>query len=256
MTHTLDSIQKIARFRAVIEYDGSNYYGFQRQRNEFPTVQGELERALGQLARRPVAVTGAGRTDSGVHALGQVISFTIEWRHGIGALKRAINTNLPGDIVVKDVEEATAIFHPRYDARRRAYQYMVYNATDRSPLRRLYSWNIQRPLDLDGMNEAAKLLVGVHDFASFGLPPQGKNTVRELFEARWRKSNEYLLFDVEANAFLYRMVRSLVGSLVNVGLQKWCVADFEGAFHACNRNRSAAAAPPQGLYLASISYED
>ena len=256
MTHSLGTLQKIARYRALIEYDGTNYYGYQRQREEFRTVQGELERVLGRLAREPVAVTGAGRTDSGVHALGQVISFTIEWRHGVDALKRALNTDLPGDIVAYHVEEATAMFHPRYDARRRAYQYMVYNAPIRSPLRRLHSWNIRQPLDLNSMNEAAAFLVGEHDFATFGLPPQGKNTVRELFEAQWRRSNEYLSFSVVANAFLYRMVRSLVGSLVNVGLQKWSVADFLEAFYACDRNRSAAAAPPQGLYLASISYEE
>ena len=256
MTHTLGPLQKIARYRALIEYDGTDYYGYQRQREEFRTIQGELERVLGRLARKPVAVTGAGRTDSGVHALGQVISFTIEWRHGVDALKRALNADLPGDIVAYHVEEATATFHPRYDARRRAYQYVVHNAPIRSPLRRLHSWNIRQPLDLNGMNEAAAFLVGEHDFATFGLPPQGKNTVRELFEARWRQSNEFLLFSVVANAFLYRMVRSLVGSLVNVGLQKWRVADFAEAFHACDRNRSAAAAPPQGLYLASISYEE
>ncbi len=106
------------------------------------------------------------------------------------------------------------------------------------------------------MNEASALLIGVHDFATFGLPPQGKNTVRELFDACWQMHNEFVVFTVAANAFLYRMVRSLVGSLVNVGLRNWQVADFETALYACDRNRSAPAAPPQGLYLTSISYDE
>ncbi len=244
----------MTRYRALIEYDGTDYYGFQRQREGFPTIQGELESALNQLVNDPVPVTGAGRTDSGVHGLGQVVSFTIEWRHGVDALNRALNANLPGDIAVRSVEESSHTFHPRYDARRRAYRYLIYNASRRSPLRRRHSWHVRRPLDLDSMNEAALLLLGEHDFVTFGLPPQGDNTVRELFQARWQKNGEFLEFTVEANAFLYRMVRSLVGSLVAVGTNNWQVDDFAAAFHACDRNRSAAAAPPQGLYLALITY--
>ena len=244
----------MTRYRALIEYDGTDYYGFQRQREEFPTIQGELESALSQLVRKPVMITGAGRTDSGVHALGQVVSFTIEWRHGVAALNRALNAKLPGDIAALTVAETSPTFHPRYDARRRAYRYIIYNVPVRSPLRRLRSWHVRQPLELDAMNEAASLLVGVHDFVTFGMPPQGDNTVRELLQANWRRNGEFLEFGIEANAFLYRMVRSLVGSLVAVGSQNWRVADFAAAFHACDRNQSAAAAPPQGLYLASITY--
>lgn len=242
------------RYRALIEYDGQNYFGFQRQREGFPTIQGELESVLSSLARQPVSVTGAGRTDSGVHALGQVVSFTIEWRHEADALARALNANLPRDIAVLSVVETPLGFHPRYDARRRAYKYLVYSAPVRSPLRRMRSWYVSRTLDVERMNEAASFLPGVHDFATFGLPPQGENTVREVFSAGWQSSGACLEFNIEANAFLYRMVRSLVGSLVVVGLQSWQVSDFEAAMAACDRNRSAAAAPPQGLYLASITY--
>jgi tRNA pseudouridine38-40 synthase len=244
----------MTRYRALIEYDGTNYYGFQRQREGFPTIQGQLESVLSQLVRKPVSITGAGRTDSGVHALGQVVSFTIEWRHGVGALQRALNANLPGDIAAQSVEETSSTFHPRYDARRRAYRYLIYNAPVRSPLRRMQSWHIRQSLALDVMNEAAALLLGEHDFVTFGLPPQGENSVREIHQASWNRKGEVLEFFVEANAFLYRMVRSLVGSLVAVGTQNWSVADFAAALQACDRNRSAAAAPPQGLYLASITY--
>lgn len=246
----------MTRFRALVEYDGTNYCGFQRQRRGFSTIQGELEGVLAQLAQQPVSVTGAGRTDSGVHALGQVISFTIEWRHGADALQRALNANLPEDIAILSVEETSPSFHPRFDARRRAYLYLVYNRPVRSPLHRRRSWHIGRPLDLGKMNEAAASLVGQQDFGTFGLPPQGDSTVREIFAARWRQEAPYLAFDIEANAFLYRMVRSLVGSLVSVGTGAWTVDDFIRALRACDRNRSAAAAPPQGLYLASITYEN
>ena len=254
MTQSLGHLPEVTRYRALIEYDGTNYYGFQRQREGVSTVQGELESAISELVRKPVMISGAGRTDSGVHALGQVVSFTIEWRHGVAALNRALNANLPGDIAALSVEETSPEFHPRYDARRRAYRYLVYNAPVRSPLRRLHSWHVRQTLELDAMNEAAALIEGVHDFVTFGLPPQGDNTIRQLFQAYWHSSGEFVEFSVEANAFLYRMVRSLVGSLVAVGTQNWRVADFAAAFQARDRNRSAAAAPPQGLYLASITY--
>ncbi len=246
----------LTRYRARVEYDGTNYCGFQRQRDGFLTIQGELERVLSHLARRSLSITGAGRTDSGVHAFGQVISFTIEWRHGEGALQRAMNANLPEDIAVRSLEKTDDSFHPRFDARRRAYLYYLYNGAVRSPLHRKHSWHVARQFDLDEMNEAAAALIGQQDFATFGLPPQGVSTVREIFEARWYERAPYLVFHVEANAFLYRMVRSLVGSLVSVGTGAWTTADFLAALQARNRNRSAAAAPPQGLYLASITYEE
>ena len=246
----------MTRFRAQVEYDGKNYCGFQRQKDGFSTIQGELERVLTNLVQSPVSITGAGRTDSGVHALGQVISFTIEWRHAAGALQRAMNANLPQDIAVKKLEETADSFHPRFDARRRSYLYRVFNNPVRSPIHRDRSWHIPRRLDLDEMNKAAVFLIGQNDFATFGLPPQGESTVREVFKAEWQEEAPFLVFHVEANAFLYRMVRSLVGSLVAVGTGFWSTADFYAAFQERDRNSSAAAAPPQGLYLASIVYED
>ena len=246
----------VARYCAQLEYDGTNYCGFQRQRSGFPTIQGEVERVLTNLAQRSVSITGAGRTDSGVHALGQVISFTIEWRHGAGALQRAINANLPEDIAVKYLEETTLSFHPRFDAQRRSYLYRVYNEPVRSPLHRGGSWHVARRLDLNEMNKAAASLVGQNDFATFGLPPQGESTVREVFSAGWHDDAPFWVFQIEANAFLYRMVRSIVGSLVAVGSGSWTADDFKAALQAQDRKRSAAAAPPQGLYLASIVYKD
>ncbi len=244
------------RYRAIIEYDGTEYYGFQRQRDTQPTVQGELEKAITHLAQQTSSVLGAGRTDSGVHALGQVISFDLDWSHGINALQRAINANLPADIVILQLEQASLTFHPRYDAQRRSYAYHIFNAMVRSPVRRFRSWHVRQPLDVEKMNQAARYLLGRHDFGTFGQPPQGENRVRELFQAEWQQDREFLLFTIEANAFLYRMVRSLVGSLKLVGDGSWTVEDFVAAFRSCDRSRSGSVAPPQGLYLKSVTYGD
>ena len=246
----------VTRYRAQVEYDGTRYCGFQRQKDEFPTIQGEIERVLTNLVQRPISISGAGRTDSGVHALGQVISFTIEWRHSANALQCAINANLPEDIAVKHLQETADSFHPRFDAQRRRYLYLIYNEPVRSPLYRSRSWHVARQLELADMNEASASLIGQQDFATFGLTPEGENSVREVFLANWHEEAPFLVFEIEANAFLYRMVRRLVGSLVAVGTGVWTVDDFKMAIQEKDRSRSAAAAPPQGLYLASIDYKD
>ncbi len=244
------------RYKALIEYDGTAYFGFQRQRQEHPTIQGEIETALNNLAHQPITILGAGRTDSGVHASGQTISFDVDWRHGSEALQRAINANLPADIVVLQLNQVSSTFHPRFDAKRRGYTYRIYNGPVRSPIRRFTSWHVRQSLEVDKMNQAAQQLLGWHDFATFGQPPQGENTEREIFQAQWRREDEFVLFDIEANAFLYRMVRSLVGSLKLVGDGAWTVEDFGRAFRSCDRSQSGMVAPPQGLCLVSVIYED
>lgn len=245
------------RFRAVVEYDGTDFAGFQRQRDEFRTVQGELESALAQLRQGPVSILAAGRTDSGVHATGQIISFDLNWKHPLDKLLLAVNTNLPWDVSIRKVEQAEADFHPRYDAKRRAYRYQIEICEDRArrPLTRNRTWQLFHPLNLDAMNKAAGYLVREMDFATFGMPPQGNNTVREIFAAEWTQSENNLTFYIEANAFLYRMVRSITGSLKRVGDGSWSVNDFKNALEAIDRKRSAAAAPAWGLYLVSVTYD-
>lgn len=245
-------------FRATVEYDGTDYFGFQRQRTGVPSIQAELEKALAQIVGHPVRVTGAGRTDTGVHALGQVISFTIEWpdRHGPAALQRAINTNLSPDVAVNDLMETSPGFHPRFDARRRTYEYHILNVPVRRPLWRRHAWHVAQVLETVQMNEASALLIGVHDFATFGRAPVGENTVREVYAAEWRRADHLVTFRICANAFLYRMVRSLVGSLKEVGSGKWSVDAFAAALAARERKESATAAPAHGLYLISVEYDD
>jgi tRNA pseudouridine38-40 synthase len=244
------------RYKALIEYDGTDYFGFQRQRDGQPTIQEKLEQAVSLLASQPKSIVGAGRTDSGVHALGQVIGFDLDWRHGISALREAMNANLPADIAVLQVDEASPDFHPRFSARRRAYEYHIYNADIRSPIRRSRSWHVRRSLDVARMETAAASLIGIQDFATFGTPPQGDNSVRQVFTATWRQRNELIIFFIEANAFLYRMVRSLVGSLKVVGEGRCTVEEFVNLLCARDRQLAGTVAPAHGLYMAKVTYDD
>jgi tRNA pseudouridine38-40 synthase len=244
------------RVRVIVAYDGTDYSGFQRQDNAV-TVQEALEAALAQVSgldRSAVAILAAGRTDAGVHALGQVVAFDTAWRHGLGDLHRALNAVLPADIAVLKVEETTSDFHPRYDARSRRYRYSIYNTSIRSPLERRYSLHVAAPLDVEAMQRAAQLLVGERDFATFGQPPQGDNTVRQVLEAEWGGETPRLHFDIEANGFLYRMVRSIVGTLFQVGRGERDVEAFEAALAARDRDQAGPTAPPQGLCLVKVRY--
>ena len=241
------------RVRAVVAYDGTDYQGFQRQTNG-PTVQEALESAATQVAQESITVLAAGRTDAGVHAEGQVIAFDTTWRHPVEELQRALNATLPSDVAVREVEQAESVFHPRFDARSRSYRYTIYNRPVRSPLNRRTSLHVRRQLDADAMREAARVLVGEHDFATFGQPPQGDNTVRKVHRAEWSSKPGWLHFDIEANGFLYRMVRSLVGTMLVVGSGRMTVGSFTQAFSERDRGKAGPTAAPHGLCLIEVKY--
>jgi tRNA pseudouridine38-40 synthase len=241
------------RVRAIVAYDGTDYGGFQRQANA-PTVQATLEAALAQVTQGAVSVLAAGRTDAGVHAAGQVIAFDTAWRHGLGDLQRALNAVLPADIAVLEIAEAAAGFHPRYSAHSRRYRYTLYNARVRWPLARWRSLHVADPLDVALMQDAAQALVGEHDFAAFGRPPRGQVTVRRVLAAEWRGEPPWLTFDIEANAFLYRMVRSIVGTLLRVGRGKMGVEDFAAVLAAGDRSLAGPTVPPHGLCMLEVKY--
>jgi tRNA pseudouridine38-40 synthase len=241
--------------RAVVAYDGTEYSGFQWQKNA-PTIQAELEKALERLTQRPTRIVAAGRTDAGVHARGQVIAFDPTWRHGLGDLQRGMNALLPDQIAVRDVGEAPPDFHPRFDAVRRRYQYAIHNAAVRNPLVHRYSLHVSRELAVAEMEEAARLLVGRRDFLAFGSPPQGNNSVREIFAARWRAAGEMLSFEIEADAFLYRMVRMIVGTLLRVGYGSMTVAEFGDVLETRDRNGAGPAVAARGLVLEAVLYPD
>lgn len=254
------------RVRAVVSYDGTEYAGFQRQ-VDVPTIQEAIERALAEIGGGAVRIIGAGRTDAGVHAAGQVIAFDISWRHGVEALQRALNAVLPGDIAVSEIREASLEFHPRFDAQRRWYRYRVFNGARQWPMARRFSLHMPYELDVGAMQAAAVELVGEHDFATFGRPPQGDVTVRRVFSAGWRGEEDaggpfgsdlaggtMLRFDIEANAFLYRMVRSIVGTLLDVGQGRMAVSEFKHALAARERGEAGQTALPQGLCLMRVTY--
>ena len=244
------------RFRAVVEYDGTRYHGFQLQARE-PTVQGALEKALAAIVQEEVRVTGAGRTDAGVHAKGQVIHFDlVGWKHSVKDLHRALNALLPQDIVVISLAPASPDFHARFSALSREYRYTVLNQSLRSPLRGRFAYHFPRPLNVRAMNEAARFLIGERDFASFGQPTGRGGTVRRVYEARWTREEPFVHFDIVANAFLRGMVRSLVGTMLRVGTGELSPADFQDILQARDRRRAGPSAPPQGLCLMRVNYED
>ena len=249
----------MARYRATVEYDGTDFLGFQIQA-QGRTVQGELEKALARVTQRPVRVLGAGRTDAGVHATGQVIAFDAPWRHQTEDLHRALNAVLPSDIAVRDLEVTHSAFHPRFDAKRRRYRYTIVNQPVRSPLWARYAHHVAEPLQVERMRVASRQLVGTHDFAAFGKPTQGDITVREVMQAEWfvehhrYATGPVLIFEITANAFLYRMVRTIVGTLLRVGRGELKAGDITALLKARDRAATGPPAPACGLCLVAVEY--
>lgn len=243
------------RVKAIVTYDGTDYGGFQRQKNA-PSIQAALEAALEKLTGVPTRLLAAGRTDAGVHAEGQVIAFDTAWRHTLAELQRGFNALLPQQIAVRALTPVAQTFHPRYDALRRRYRYTIYRGAVRNPLVVRYSLHVARDLNLEAMQSAARLLVGPHDFSAFGSPPAGVSTVREVYHASWLAQDAWLYFDIEANAFLYRMVRMLVGTLLRVGYSRLTSDDFGEILKTANRLKAGPSVAPNGLCLTEVVYAD
>ena len=213
-----------------------------------------MEKTLKTIIKRPVRIIGAGRTDSGVHASGQVIAFDLEWSHQLEALQKALNVNLPQDVAVVSLTTTDSNFHPRFDALSRQYRYTILNQPVRDVLRRRYTMLVRQPLNLSIMQEAGQLFLGQQDFASFGRPPQGDNTVRTITQIDWAVSGAEIKFEITANAFLYRMVRNIVGTLIQVGLGNLTPAEVEAILLARDRSQGAVPALPSGLCLVKVNY--
>jgi tRNA pseudouridine38-40 synthase len=242
--------------KLTIAYRGTDFFGWQRQA-EKRTVQECLEQALAQLWGRKIDLQGSGRTDTGVHALGQVASFNAPRLHNAVVLQRALNANLPRDVRVMKCRLVPPSFHARFDAVEKTYRYLVLNAAVQSPFTLGTHWHVPRPLDLAAMRRAARALLGEHDFASFTSNPgyeRSRGTVRTLRRASISRSEDLLTFHFTSNGFLYRMVRNFVGGLVKVGLGKLAVADFERILHSRSRAEAPPNGPACGLYLVSVSY--
>ncbi|HUH98425.1 MAG TPA: tRNA pseudouridine(38-40) synthase TruA [Anaerolineales bacterium] len=246
----------MARYKLILAYDGTAFSGSQRQAKH-RTVQGELEKALRQLGWPGRSVTLAGRTDTGVHASGQVAAFDFEWQHGLEHLRAALNANLPVEIAVTEAEVAGGKFHPRFDAKSRRYRYRLYCQTVRDPLREKMAWRIWPPVSGEGLVETAKILLGRHDFSAFGSPSREQSsTVRTVLDSAWQRSGDEWQYEVRADAFLYRMVRRLV--FVQVAVAQGKVLK-ETVAEALERPRSkkeipAGLAPAHGLTLVEVAY--
>lgn len=244
--------------RLTLAYDGTDFVGFGLQR-QGRTVQGELEAALAATLEEPVRVTPGGRTDSGVHARGQVISFHTTSRLPAEAIQRALNARLPEDVVVLEAGEAPPGFDARRCARRRHYEYRILRSRWRDPFWRRYAWHLPGDLDEVAMREASALLIGRHDFGCFATHlaegPRPRSTERTVERAEWRREGDHLIFTVSADGFLRHMARAMVGSLVLVGQGRWSPLDLEAALRSGDRRLGGRTAPPQGLTLMRIDYD-
>ena len=239
-----------------MEYDGTHYHGFQLQAS-LPTIQGEIETALFELVGERTRVMAASRTDAGVHAKGQVVSFRTGSTLPLLTFVKGLNYYLPGDIAVKMAYKVDDSFNVRRDALSREYNYYILNSPTRSPIRRSFSYLVVGHLDIEAMNRACQALAGEHDFASFAtcLDAETKGTVRSVYKAQVEKEDsELVVFGMKANSFLPHQVRNTVGALIGVGLGKMSIDEFRGIMEAKNPGLAGPTAPACGLCLTRVNY--
>jgi tRNA pseudouridine38-40 synthase len=245
--------------KLTVAYDGTAYAGWQIQLGQ-RTLQETFERAIATVTGEPVRITASGRTDAGVHALGQVIGFRTECPLPSDILRRALNAELPRDVAVLDVAEAPEGFHATRDARRKRYRYVIDNGPVRDVFRRRYAWCYPAALDVEAMDRAARCLLGTHDFSSFeSSGAERKTSVRTIYDIFVRRGDGaysgMVLIEVEANGFLYNMVRAIVGSLIRVGRAAQAESWLAEVVAARDRRLAGQTAPPQGLFLVQVEYD-
>ncbi|OGO30507.1 MAG: tRNA pseudouridine(38-40) synthase TruA [Chloroflexi bacterium RBG_16_56_11] len=240
----------------VVEYDGTAYHGSQLQKNA-PTIQGEIEKALKKLTGNRIRIKSASRTDAGVHARGQVVSFRTDAALPLKAFVDGLNHYLPGDIAVKEACRANGPFDVRRGAVSREYRYCIFNNPTRSPLQRGFSSRVGGALDTEAMGRACRALVGRHDFASFvssAETARTKRTVRNVFKAEITRQGDMITFDMAADSFLPHQVRNTVGALIRVGQGRMTVDEFSGMVEARTPGLAGPTAPAEGLCLMRVNY--
>jgi len=244
----------MAPYKVIIAYDGTGFFGFQRQ-VDVRTVQGEIEKALRMISWKEKSILFSGRTDTGVHAEGQVISFHLDWNHSEQDMLNGLNSYLPEDISATGIKVAKAHFHPRFDAVQRTYRYQIYHSNYRNCLLDRYHWRVWPRVDILDLENAAEKFIGVYDFKHFGNPPNEKSTtIRMIKKADWeRKENGIIHFHITANAFLYHMVRRIIYVLVKTAQKKIDPELIEEALGGRNRIPDGIA-PANGLFLEKIEY--
>jgi tRNA pseudouridine38-40 synthase len=240
-------------YKVEISYDGTNFYGFQRQINQ-RSIQEELETKLSILCNEKIEIVGSGRTDRYVHALQQVFNFKVSHELNLYHFKHAINISLANDIHVNDIYLINNDFHARYDATQKHYQYRI-NIGEYDVFKANYYWQIKDELDFSLMKEASLLLIGVKDFRAFSSALDNQDTIREIFNIEISLSNNIILIDFYGNGFLKYMVRKLVMILIDVGRHKKSLSDVNEILLTQNKNSYSQIAPAHGLYLMEVSYE-
>ena len=242
------------RIKLTVAYDGTNYYGWQKQPDAV-TVEEVVNRELTRLLQEPIEVIGASRTDSGVHALGNVAVFDTDTRIPPEKISYALNARLPKDIVIQDSKEVPPDFHPRRTDCVKTYEYRILNTRFPVPTMRLYAHYVYKPLDVEKMQAAAAFLVGEHDFASFcSAGSQVKETVRTIYRLDLKREGNMVSFQVEGNGFLYNMVRIIAGTLIEVGIGSYPPERVREMLEAKDRIRCGPKAPACGLTLVGIRY--
>ena len=244
----------MARYKVILTYDGTEFQGFQRQ-VEVRTVQASVESALRSIGWQNSTILAAGRTDTGVHASGQVIAFDLAWDHSPRELRNALNANLPVDIAARLVESVEIDFHPRFSAAARRYRYRLFCDKVRQPMRERFVWRVWPPVSLEALQEAAKHLIGKHDFSAFGAPPHpGGSTIRNIFASTWTYDENEFVFEILGNAFLYHMVRRLVSLQVEIGQGKRKAQEIIGFLGNMRKELVQGLAPAHGLILEEVVY--
>jgi tRNA pseudouridine38-40 synthase len=253
-------VEDLRTLKLTLAYDGTRLVGWQRQA-EGESVQGLLESALARLQGASVAVHGAGRTDAGVHALGQVASAEVTLAHDTGTILRALNGQLPPEVRVLRVDEAPSRFHARFSAKAKSYRYLIANTAVQSPFARPWSWHVPEPLDLDAMNAAAAAIVGRHDFAAFqSTGGDVATTVRVIGRSSFAPhaagadGEPLLAYEIDGDGFLRHMVRALVGTLVEVGRGARTPESVRALLDGGSRSDAGPTAPPHGLFLVGVEY--
>lgn len=241
-------------YKMTVQYDGTRYSGWQRQGNTASTIQAKIEQCLSRLLSEEIEISGSGRTDAGVHALGQVVNFRSEKRLDCGAFLLRLNEALPEDIAVTDLRIASDRFRARLDAKEKTYRYTVNNSPVSDVFRRKFEYQLPDPLDVEAMEQAAKLLLGTHDFKGFSTGRTKKSTVRTIKSIDISRDGNKIYLDFTGNGFLYNMVRILTGTLIEAGLHRRDGNSILTVFETNDRTLAGFTAPPQGLCLMEVTY--
>lgn len=240
--------------KLTIQYDGTNYCGWQKQKNG-NTIQEEIEKAIMLVTGEKVDLIGSGRTDSGVHAKGQVANFLTNSNIPVDKIKFALNSRLPKDISIIESRIVDENFHSRYDAIGKRYKYIIYNNKVRNPLYRNFAYHVPYSLNYKEMQEATKYFLGSHDFSAFMASNSAvKTTIRTINKVTLEKIEDLTIFTIEGNGFLYNMVRIIIGTIVEIGRGKLKSSDIPNIIHSKDRRIAGHTAPPQGLYLEKVFY--